>query len=233
MAEAVIQWPADLLTPAECRPNVNPFSRSGGRTLGGLKPAVRTDLGFWSIELLDIPVHSRAQRRTWEAISQKLSGSAGLIAVPAWSQDTAPYVSGRFEPEIETPHSDDSMFDDGTPYTQGAISVVTDGVTPVGATSIRLRIINAAADLVGVRFSYQHALYKTGPVISVDGDIWTLPISPTVRELIPAGADLEFDRPTCICRLENDRGMDGGVDAVPFERRSVSFVEAADYWSTL
>ncbi|RVK40903.1 hypothetical protein [Sinorhizobium meliloti] len=229
----IIQWPADLLTPAECRPNMNPFTRSGGRSLGGLKPAVRTDLGFWSIELLDIPVHSRAQRRTWEAISQKLSGSAGLIAVPAWSQDTAPYVSGRFEPEITTPHSDDSMFDDGTPYIQGAISVVTDGVTPVGATSIRLRIINAAADLVGVRFSYEHALYKTGPVISVNGDIWTLPISPTVRALIPAGADLEFDRPTCICRLESDRGMDGGVDAVPFERRSVSFVEAADYWSTL
>ncbi|ASP55466.1 hypothetical protein [Sinorhizobium meliloti] len=64
------------------------------------------------------------------------------------------------------------------------------------------------------------------------GSAMTLPISPTVRALIPAGADLEFDRPTCICRLENDRGMDGGVDAVPFERRSVSFLEAADYWST-
>jgi hypothetical protein len=229
----VIQWPADLLTPAECRPNMNPFTRTGGRSLGGLQPAVRTDLGFWSIDLIDIPVHSIAQRRTWEAISQKLSGAAGLIAVPAWSQDVAPYASGRFEPIIETEHSDDTPFSDGTPYTQGAISVVTDGVTPVGATSIRLRIINAAADLVGVRFSYHHALYRTGPVLSINGDIWTLPISPTVRELIPAGADLEFDQPTCICRLAEDRGMDGGVDAVPFERRSVSFVEAADYWANL
>ncbi|MNL31146.1 hypothetical protein D3C87_1529190 [compost metagenome] len=115
---------------------------------------------------------------------------------------------------------------------QGAISVVTDGVTPVGATSIRLRIINAADNLVGVRFSYNHALYETGPVNSVDDDIWTVPISPSVRELIPAGADLEFDRPTCLCHLAEDRGMDIDQNAVgKFSSPSISFVEAVDYWN--
>ncbi len=145
---------------------------------------------------------------------------------------SAPYVSGKFEPVIDTEHSDDAPFDDDTPYVQGAISVVTDGVTPVGATSIRLRIINADDNLVGVRFSYNHALYETGPVTSVDGDIWTLPISPSVRELIPAGADLEFDQPTCLCHLAEDRGMDIDQNAVgKFSSPSVSFFEAVDYWN--
>ncbi|AWM24978.1 Phage protein [Sinorhizobium fredii CCBAU 25509] len=172
--------------------------------------------------------------QTWQAIRQKLGGRSGLIAVRVRSSLSAPYVSGQFEPVIETEHGDDSPFDDETPYTQGAISVVTDGVTAVGATSIRLRIINADANLVGTRFSYNHALYETGPVTEVDGDIWTVPISPSVRELIPAGADLEFDQPTCLCHLAEDRGMDVDQNAVSkFVLPSVSFVEAVDYWSGL
>ncbi|WP_037437164.1 hypothetical protein [Sinorhizobium fredii] len=232
MAE-MIHWPADLLTPAVCRPNPNPYTRSGGRSLGGLDPTVRTDLGFWSVDLVDIPVHSREQRKTWNAIRTRLAGRSGFVIVPAWSLDTAPYVSGDIESLITVPHDDHAPFDDDSEYEQGAISIVTDRITPLGATTIRLRIINAAADLVGVRFSYEHALYETGPAISIDGDIWTLPISPSVRALIPAGADVEFDRPTCLCRLADDRGMDGGLDAVPFERRNVSFVEAVDYWNSL
>lgn len=232
MAEIIV-WPHELLVPEECHPNLVPFTRSGGRTLGGVEPATRTDLGFWSIELSNIAVYSREQRQSWIAIRQKLGGKAGLVAVPAWSFDAAPYVSGEFEPPLTTSHDDDTLFDDDTPYEQGAISVVTDGVTAVGATSIRLRIIKANTNLVGVRFSNNHALYETGPVTAIDGDIWTVPISPTVRELIPAGAVLEFDMPTCLCHLEEDRGMDGGVNNIEFEQRSVTFIEATDYWSTL
>lgn len=233
MAE-IITWPLCTLTPQTASADLVPFTRSGGRTLGGVQPSTRTDLGFWSITYTNVVLQNRhrAQWQTWNAIRQKLGGRSGLIAVRVRSSLSAPYASGKFEPVIDTEHSDDAPFDDDTPYVQGAISVVTDGVTPVGATSIRLRIINADDNLVGVRFSYNHALYETGPVTSVDGDIWTLPISPSVRELIPAGADLEFDQPTCLCHLAEDRGMDIDQNAVgKFSSPSVSFVEAVDYWN--
>lgn len=229
----ILVWPQDVLTPLGCYPNVVPFSRSGGRSLGGLEPSVRTDLGFWTIELSDIPVHEPAQRRAWLAIRNALGGMAGRIAVPAWSQDVAPFVSGYFEPETRVLHGDSTPFSDGSLYVQGAISIQTVGDTPLAATVMRMRIINAHADLVGVRFSYMHALYETGPVIDIDGDIWTVPISPTIRAPIPDGADLEFDRPTCLCRLASDDQMGAGVDLIPFERRSVSFVEDNDFWNKL
>ncbi len=229
----IITWPHELLVPEECRPNLVPYTRSGGRSLGGVEPAVRTDLGFWSIDLANIAVYSRDQRQTWTAIRQKLGGKAGLVAVPAWSFDTAPYVSGEFEQPANTRHDDDTPFDDDTPYTQGAIVVVTDGNTPMGATTIRMRVIQADTNLVGVRFSYNHALYETGPIIDVSGDTWTVSISPTVRELIPAGATLEFDMPTCLCHLAEDRSMDGGVNNIAFEQRSVGFTEATDFWNQL
>lgn len=235
MTETIV-WPICVLRPQQASANLVPFSRSGGRTLGGIEPSTRTDLGFWEISYTNVVMQNRhrEQWQAWSAIRQKLGGRPGLIAVRVRSSLSAPYVSGAFEPVIETEHDDDSLFDDDSPYVQGAISVVTDGVTALGATSIRLRIINADANLVGVRFSYNHALYETGPVTEVDGDIWTVPISPSVRELIPAGSDLEFDQPTCLCHLADDRGMDVSQDAISKNSLpSVSFVEATDYWAAL
>lgn len=230
----VLVWPICTLRPQQASANLVPFSRSGGRTLGGIEPSTRTDLGYWEISYQNIVLQNRHrdQWRAWNAIRQKLGGRPGLIAVRVRSSLSAPYASGSFEPVVETEHGDDALFDDDTPYTQGAISIVSDGVTAVGATSIRLRIINADANLVGVRFSYNHALYETGPVTSIDGDVWTVPISPSVRALIPAGSDLEFDQPTCLCHLAEDRGMDVDQNALSkFSLPSVSFVEAVDYWN--
>lgn len=229
----IIVWPRNLLTPRECRANLSPFTRSGGRTLGGIETAVRTDLGWWNVDLIDIPLHQRAQWKTWDAISNICGGRSGLVAVPVWPRETAPYASGDYEPMASVPHSDGSTFSDGSHYVQGAISVQSVGATAIGATTIRLRVIAGDADLSGVMFSYNHALYQTGAVLDADDDVVEVRISPTVRELIPDGSDLNFDDPTCLCRLVSDRGMDRGDNSQRFEMASVSFVEANDYWSKL
>lgn len=232
----IIEWPFCLLRPGNVSPNLVPFTRSGGRSLGGIEPAVRTDLGFWQIDYGGIYMRNRIreQWKAWQAIRQKLAGRAGLIAVRVPSSFSAPYASGAFEPVSTVPHSDDTLFDDETGYEQGAISIKCEGNAPIGSTTIRLRIIQAADDLVGSRFSFNHALYIVGPVIDVTGDIWTVPISPSVRELIPAGADLNFDRPTCLCHLSEDRGMDVSQDSIGRGTApDVGFTEANDYWNQL
>lgn len=232
----IIEWPLCVLRPQQASAHLVPFSRSGGRSLGGVDTAVRTDLGFWAIEYGNVvmQMRHRAQWKTWHAIRQALSGRAGLIAVRVRSSLSAPYLSGAFEPVLDVLHDDDTEFDDGTPYAQSAISIVSEGVTAMGATTIKLRIINAEANLVGVKFSYNHALYETGPVMAIDGNVWTVPISPSVRAAIPHGEDLEFDQPTCLCRLADDRGMDVDQNVVTKNSfPSVSFVEAVDYWNIL
>lgn len=232
---AVIVWPRCILRPQQMAVNLVPFTRSGGATLGGVTPAYRTDLGFWSIDYMNVILRNRSrdQWRTWQAIRQKLGGRSGLIAVPVRSGLSAPYASGAFEAAPKVSHSDGSTFSDGAMYAQSAISVKTVGATAIGATTIRMRIINAEQNLVGVRFSFNHALYETGPLLGIDGDVWELPISPTVRELIPDGSDLEFDQPTCLCHLAEDRGMDVTQEAIA--RTSypmVRFFEATDYWNS-
>lgn len=229
----ILVWPYELLVPAECKPMIVPFSRSGGASLGGVTPAIRTDLGWWTVELTDISLRWLEHRRTFDAIAQYLGGRSGIIAVPAWSIDTAPYASGCYEEPPEVPHSDGASFSDGSLYWQGAVSIVSVGVTPIGATTMKLKLIKGAADLSGVRFSYRHALYQTGRVESVDGDVWTVRISPSIRAEIPDGADLEFDRPTCLCRLSSDDGMQRVGNNTGVATTTVSFVEATDVWSRL
>lgn len=229
-------FPHCVLRPQQIAATVVPFTRSGGRTLGGIETATRTDLGFWVVDYSNVLMQNRnrAHWQTWQAIRQMFGGRSGRMAIPVRPGLSAPYASGKFEPRPLMAHSDDSLFSDGSAYVQGAISVVSQGVTSVGATSIRLRIINAADNLVGVRFSYRHALYETGPVTDIDGDIWTVPISPSVRETIPHGAELEFDQPTVLCRLTEDRGMDVTENAINRNSYpSISFVEDTDYWYRL
>lgn len=229
----IIHWPRSLLVPRTPRANVTPFSRGGGRTLGGIGRATRTDKGYWRIVLGEIPVHSTAQRRTWHAIQTLLSGRAGLIHVPIWSRESAPYASGAYEPVVLTPHDDDSPFDDDSEYSQGAISIRAAAAAAIGATSIQLEILEAAEDLSGVRFSYQGAAYETGAVTEISGSTWTVPISPSIRAAIPSGADLEFDEPTCICRLVEDTGMDIELSLSGVDYPTVAFEEAVDYWNDL
>lgn len=226
-------FPQCILTPRQVSANLVPFTRGSGRTLGGVESATRTDLGFWSVEYGGILLRNRdrLQWQTWQAVRQMFGGRSGRLAVPVRSSLSAPYASGAFEASPEVTHGDGSAFSDGSMYVQGAINVVSVGVTAIGATTMRMRIVNAGANLSGVRFSFRHALYETGQALDIDGDVWTVTVSPSVRELIPAGADLEFDRPTCICRLSQDRGMDVTAEYLArVSAPSISFTEDTDYW---
>lgn len=229
----ILVWPRAVLRPEECRANLVAFTRSGGMSVGGGKASVRTDLGFWSVELVNIPIAKTGQRKAWDAITQILGGSSGRMAIPVWGRDTAPYESGEYEAPVISPHSDGSLFSDGSGYVTNAISAVTVGTTPIGATQITINVIKGGSDFTGVKFSRNHALYQTGQVISVVGTVWTLRISPSIRETIPAGSALNFDQPTCLCRLVDDRGMDRGTNADNYTTATVKFQEDTDYWGRL
>lgn len=229
----IIRWPSAILKPASIEPNVVAFTRSGGRTLGGLERVVRTDRGFWSIVYRGVPLATPSERRLWNVLAEHCGGAAGLLEVPVWPFDTAPWPAGTVNGRLLTGHSDGSSFSDDALYAQPAIGVTLVNAVAIGATSVTLRIGYGIEDLAGVRFGHQGALYRTGAPTSITGSDWTVPVSPAIRAAIPAGADLELGLPTCVVRLASDREMDvifsrGGVD-----RRDVAFLEAADYWTDL
>ncbi len=228
-----IHWPTKLLRPASAIASPVAFTRSGGRSLGGIERATRTDRGFWRLTLNDVTIHKPAMRRTWNAIRTQLGGRAGIVAVPAWSIDSAPYVSSERDPLALTTHDDGTKFDDGAAYSQGAIDIQMASYAPLGSTVVTLRLVHAASGS-GIRFSYQHALYETGAVLSEPGEgLVQVSVFPSIRAAIPAGAQLEVERPTCLCRLADDRGMDLPLTAAQIDAATVEFVEAVDVWNAL
>lgn len=228
-----IHWPTQLLRPASAIAAQVPFSRSGGRSLGGLERTTRSDRGFWRITLNDVTVRSREMRQQWNAIRTYLGGKSGLVVIPAWSFDSAPFVSGKREPAVYLPHDDDQPFEDETEYYEGAIRIEMASFAPLSSTIVTLRLVEAAS-AAGIRFSYQHALYETGPVIEQTAeDTFRVPVFPAIRQAIPADAWLEVDNPTCLCHLADDRGMDLNLSNVEIDAQTVEFVEAVDVWNDL
>lgn len=229
-----IHWPTNDLKPASAMASQVAFSRSGGRSLGGVERVIKTDKGFWRIALNDVSVRTPQKRRQWNAIRTVLNGRAGVVAVPCWSIDSAPYVDEcEREPPLILPHDDGTYFDDGTGYYEGALRVFTASYAALGATTISLRI-ERALTVEGIRFSYQHALYETGPIIEQVGiDEYQVPIFPAIRRAIPGGSWLEVDNPTCLCHLAEDRGMDLNLSSTLDDTASVEFVEAVDVWNDI
>ena len=226
-----IVWPEDVLSPNSLQANIVPFSRIGGRTLTARAKTTRTDRGFWRVELSGIHLGSSHERRAWQAIRSTLAGRAGLIAVPVWSFDSAPYLNGCIENRVCTPFSQGECFEDGSSFEDASICVQTVDDIPLGATVCRLRLINGEADLSGVRFSYGNALYETGQLLDLEDDIFTVRLAISCRAPIPAGVELEFDRPTCLCRLADDSAMDLALSHHGNDIVSVAFTEAVDFWS--
>lgn len=229
----LIHWPTNVLRPARALAAQVPFSRSGGRSLGGIERATRTDRGFWRLTLTDVTLWKPDMRRQWNMIRTKLNGRAGLVVVPCWSFDSAPYVSGERERPLLLPHDDETSFGDDTLYYEGVVRIEMATFAPLGATVVTLRLVEAAS-AEGIRFSYQHALYETGPIIEQTGDnTYRVPIFPAIRQSIPANTWLEVDNPTCLCRLADDRGMDLELSPAQIDAATVEFVEAVDVWNDL
>lgn len=237
MSVDFIHWPADLLTPRASPFNPAPFTRSGGRSLGGVSRYTRTDKGYWVGSFNDI-IFRRGQQfdqaRAWNRIRTDLNGQAGLIAVPVCSTRvwaTAGFTD--FTPDLYT-HDDGTTFADGTKYYEGVVRLEMAAFAALGATVVTLRLITGPSSIEGIRFSYQHAMYETGSLIEQTGaDTYRVPIFPAIRQAIPTDAWLEADRPTILCHLASDAEMDIEFPGAGMPRPSVRFVEAVDVWNDL
>lgn len=201
-----VTWPTTLV-PAQLLVSQRAFTRSGGKSLGGIERTTRTDRGDWAIGYRGLALHSAASRRMFNSVRTSLSGRAGTLILPVWSFDVNGASSGI------------------------SVTMAEDAFT--GDTSVVLNIGGGITDLSGVRFSYQNAMYETGVALDVDEyEIeWSVPIFPALRADIAATTALEFNLPKCLVHLATDSEMDFSLTAGQFDRVDVDFVEAVDVWN--
>lgn len=227
-------WPRQTLKPARMAFLQAPFTRGGAPSIDGVSRPVRSDRGFWRFRYFGVALNSAERRKAWTKLRARLSGRAGLIVLPIWTFDRAPWPNGGPEAPLITIHTDGTRFTDGTGYRERVIDIRAGAAVPIGSTVVTLRVIAGADDVEGIGFSYHHAYYETGEILDrIDENTFRVTVYPAIREAIGKGAYLECDLPTCMVHLEADEGMGFELGSEEIDHLDVSFIEATDWWNDL
>lgn len=201
MPEPDIYWPYAVLPPRKVMAEVVPATTGGGRSITAVEQVVSYDAGYWEIDLDEIPFASRAHKLAWREVAAVLNGRLGTCAVPVYDSDTAPWAldaNGKLR------------------KVGGSIvgQVYVDAV--LGATTVQLLITSGGALQAGQDWSVVNRLYRIKSITSQaavsPGIVYTVKVTPPLREAIPGATMAEFEQPRCICRLKTDTEMQSGVD---------------------
>jgi hypothetical protein len=216
---------------------------SPGQNAQSIAPVVRSDGGgFWSCTMSNVSLsgikgsnlvgRQRQMMATllWRAIRQICDGGANSIIVPRNDALFRPYPAG-VSAYGSIPHSDGSLFDDGSGYYQPVISVQSSGDAALRSTSLILSLTRCGDLVGGESFSIQHPtkgwrMYEIATVSPIDAGRSQVTFMPPLREAVPDGTDIEFDRPCCTMRLSQPNSMDLTVVPWTFNQADASFVEA-------
>lgn len=237
-------FPRALLREKSHSWNLLGVAQTPGQTTQNAATIVRSDGGgFWSCVMSDISLSGRKGMQDagrdrqkisallWRAVRQVCDGGVNLMLVPRNDALVRPWPAGVAPDDgIGFPHSDESLFDDGSGYYQPMIDIVS-GAGALRATSMTIAI-NQAGDLQGGEsFSIDHAtigrrLYEISTVVYSSAAAATIGFRPPLREAVTAGTAMDFDRPGCMMRLAKTTSMDLSVAPWTFNTASVDFVEA-------
>lgn len=226
MADAIV-WPCDVLKPRNRQ--VDPVYRSvsGGVAVNGFSQVVASDAGIWKATFDGVWLRTADQVKTWRAIRSHAEGRLNPILLCVCEGTRRPILDGINPSEMgrQVPHSDDAFFSDNSGY----ISSWTDVSTSAGGAlrAVTLDLIKTISSELepGQRFSIEERLYEIKKIITQDDDSATIKIWPPLREFVPLGTHLEFDRPVLRVRLADDAAMDLPLELNRFSTRTIEFLE--------
>jgi len=172
-------WP-DALQPRHVGLHKVPATLGGGPSMAGLEEVQESGVGFWRVSFSEIMIRSKAQRLMFRKLEAIAEGGGGVISIPIFDGKRAPWVTV------------------GAP-----IDIEAETAFAVGATTGQIRANSAGTVMAGMHFSYNDRLYRLDDVGDPTGGVYPVTIWPEVRVAIPAGAALEFERPTLRVRTKH------------------------------
>lgn len=235
-------FPRRLLREKSNAWNLAGTAAGPGITDASVMTMVRTDGGgFWTCSMSDVSLSGAGSAtgrdrqalatKLWRAVRQLANGGVTPMVVPRNDALFIPWPAG-FPRKPSIPHSDETLFSDGSGYYQPTIDV-TCAAADLRATSLDLRL-NRCGDIVGGEsFSIQHddpnidwRIYEIATVDYSDDTHATITFNPPLRDDVADGTQVEFDRPRCLMRLGKPGSMDFSVAPWTFNSGNVDFIEA-------
>jgi hypothetical protein len=187
--------------------------------------------GLWSASLNNMQFRDKSYTLLWRAVRQLCNGGINPIIVPRRDTTWAPFPGGILPSYAPIPYSDESLFDDGSGFTQSVIDVTCNGGAALRSTAMTLQLNNCGPLQGGESFSIQHPtfnwrLYEIGSIAMIDSTHAYVTFNPPLREPVNDGDQIEFDHPRCTMKLVNSASMDLNVTTWPFSTATVKFIES-------
>lgn len=204
----IYDWPTAQLPPIVFEFDLLGQTISGPQTLNQTRQVLSYDGGFWQASFSGISVVGKDRVLAFRRIRALLHGGAHQLRVPVCDTGNAPWPGTARS--AHAGFSDDATFSDGSDFASAVISVVVGQAAPIRSTRLVVTIQNAAPIYGGEYFSIGDHLYQVAQVF--DDGSWQ--IVPPLREAVDVGADLNFDKPTCLMTLLSEDQMN-----LPLERQ--------------
>jgi len=214
-----LMWPIRRLRAQNFSLDLAPRSLAGSASISGASQVVASDAGIWKATLGNIVIRSREDRLAFRGLAALLEGRLTPILIPVCRGDQ-PWPTGADYSEV--PHSDGTLFSDGTGHEGTVIDVTADQNAPVRNGQFRINVNRAGPIQSGQHFSIGERLYR---VRTYDTSTRILTFRPLLREAVSDGDRLEFDNPVGRFRLASDSEMDLELQMRRFGSPTVNFVE--------
>lgn len=180
-------------------------------------------------------------------IAARANGSFRFFNVPIKSDWMGPFplVNGIPTPIVTgIPHSDGSMFSDGSGYSQATVFATFEEAAALNAGQIVVNIFGASRNL---RWSdwmstyhsvkgwrawryWEHSdpidVTRTVDGVSYDGQQYTLAIDIPLRQAVEAGQRIELARPRCVMKFPTGFTLPWEAEGFWLSRPTLNFVEA-------
>jgi hypothetical protein len=231
---------ADFLAPAKTNADVLGSSIDGGRNGVGESQSIEmSGGGIVSATYEECKITEPEQYEYINWLGARLNGGFRFINVPIITDWFGPFpkIAKVPAPIVRgIPHSDGSLFDDGSGYSQATVwgELLDDAAANAGIVTMRVYGLSRPLRWSDW-FSIYHITkgwraYRYWDVLSSSaGDGFTdyqLAISPPLREATAAGTRVEFARPRFVAKFKPDFTLPSVVEAFFVTQQTIQFSEA-------
>lgn len=230
---------ANFLKPVKTTFDVQGSALEGGRNGNGESISMEmTGGGIVTATYDDCLIKDKQQFEYVNMLGARLNGSFRYINVPIITDWFGPFptIGGLPTPIVSgIPHSDGSFFDDGSGYSQATVYGETTSDAALNAGIINMRVFGLDRPLRWSDwFSIYHPTkgwraYRYWQVISKtdeENPVYSLAISPPLREAVASGTRVEFARPRFVGKFPASFTLPSVVEAFFVTQQSIQFVEA-------
>lgn len=228
-------FPTHLWNPASIKARRVGQTITGGESLSGIGQVLNTDGGgFWLVTMTGIALISPDLIRAWRAWEEYFDGGTAHCLVPIADIRQAPrtVAGGKLAlPSDLLATSGDPYFPDAVGFQTPFIIATVVSAAPLRATQLAINVIRGARLKGGETFSLDHAtkgrrMYRVQRVVSTVGQQSVVTIRPPLREAIGAGANADFDWPSCTMQLVPGTDISPDIELGTMAGVSIAFREA-------